>query len=421
MFFYSHIFSVIVLIYRIMKIAFILTQSLDSPSGLGRYGPLAKGLARLGNQVDIFALHPNFDSLQETDFELDGVNVHYVAQMHVVKQGNEKNYFSANRLITIAAKATWKLTKGALAIPFDIIHVGKPHPMNSIAGVIAKRLLNSKLYLDLDDREVASGHFTSKWQRRVVDLFERKMPIIAQTITTNTYYTRDILVKSGIPAEKIIYLSNGIDQDRFNNLASKLLYELRYTLGLEGKRIVAFIGSLSRPSHPVDLLICAFQEIILTVPNAVLLIVGGGDDYTRLKSEVKKIGLEKQVCFVGWVPPAEVAKYYAFSDVSVDPVFDDEAARGRAPLKLFESWACGTPFVTSDVGDRKKLLGNPPAGLLAKAGDPSSLAKVIIKVLIDDQLAYDLRWRGKERVKNYYWDQLAVNLDKIYRSNLHRS
>ena len=40
-----------------MKIAFMLTQSLDSPSGLGRYGPLARELARMGHAVEVFALH----------------------------------------------------------------------------------------------------------------------------------------------------------------------------------------------------------------------------------------------------------------------------------------------------------------------------------------------------------------------------
>ena len=40
-----------------MKIAFVLTQSLDSPSGIGRYGPIARVLARGGYDIELIALH----------------------------------------------------------------------------------------------------------------------------------------------------------------------------------------------------------------------------------------------------------------------------------------------------------------------------------------------------------------------------
>jgi hypothetical protein len=45
------------------KITFLLTQDLESPSGLGRYWPMARYLAALGHQVKIGALHSNFNSL----------------------------------------------------------------------------------------------------------------------------------------------------------------------------------------------------------------------------------------------------------------------------------------------------------------------------------------------------------------------
>ena len=82
-----------------MKIAFLLTQSIDSPSGLGRYFPLARQLVRLGHQVTILALHPDFSNLAERLQEIDGVRIHYVSQMHVSKHGNTKSYFSAPALL----------------------------------------------------------------------------------------------------------------------------------------------------------------------------------------------------------------------------------------------------------------------------------------------------------------------------------
>jgi hypothetical protein len=75
-----------------MKIVFLLTQSLVSPMGIGRIGPLARALIKLGHGVTILALHPDFSSLKQKSFVQNGVNVEYVAPMHVKKIGNLKTY-----------------------------------------------------------------------------------------------------------------------------------------------------------------------------------------------------------------------------------------------------------------------------------------------------------------------------------------
>ncbi len=132
------------------------------------------------------------------------------------------------------------------------------------------------------------------------------------------------------------------------------------------------------------------------------------------------MGLADQVKFTGRLAPEEVGTYYHLADVSVDPVLDDGAAQGRSPLKLFESWACGVPFVSCDVGDRRLLLGEPASGLLAVPGDASSLAERILVVLKDPQMAERLRKIGSDRVEAFYWDVLVKDLDNLYRQTLKR-
>ena len=78
-----------------MHILFLLTQDLESPSGLGRYWPLARHLARLGHEMEIAALHPAWQSLESRVFLRDGVRVSYVAQMHVRREGNQLPGMSA--------------------------------------------------------------------------------------------------------------------------------------------------------------------------------------------------------------------------------------------------------------------------------------------------------------------------------------
>lgn len=401
-----------------MRILFLLTQDLESPAGVGRYFPWARGLARLGHQVSIAALHASYDTLNQTRFWRDDVEVHYVAQMHVRKQDNRKIYYPAHRLLTVAAQATWALSRAALHIPADVIHVGKPHPMNSLAGLIASTAQHKPLLLDCDDLEVATSHFGGRWQRWGVAFFEKNMPRRAQYVSTHTFFLRDYLLSLGVPEQRIVYIPNGVDYERFAGLDATKVEALRRELGLIGKKVIAFIGSLSLPSHPIDLLLQAFQRVHTVIPEALLLIVGGGEEYERLVKQTQVMGLGEAVRFCGRIPGAEVPAYYRLADVLVDPVFDDAVGRSRLPLKLFESWVSGVPFATADVGDRRMVLGSPPAGVIARPGDPQSLAEEILRVLSDPDLAATLRQRGLRRAEEYSWERLAQRMETIYQKAL---
>lgn len=398
-----------------MKILFLLTQDLESPTGVGRYQPLAKYLAQCGHQVTIAALHANFSNLANRRFFVDNVQVNYVAQMQVLKQNNQKIYFPLYKLIYHVVKATLELTRVALSTPVDVIHIGKPHPMNSIAGLLARQFKKVSLFLDYDDYEAASGHFKNQWQKKIVQLFEDWVPHRVDQVTTINEFLKKRLVQHGIPEKKITLLPNGVDPDRFPPAQLEDVENLRKQLRLQNKKIVAFIGSLSVPSHPVDLLLDAYQCVNKEMAGTALLIVGGGEEIQNLQHKASDIGIAECTTFTGRVKPTEINFYYRLADVVIEPVHDDLSARGRVPLKMFESWLTGTPFITSDVGDRKQFLGEPPAGLLVQPGDARHLADGILKVLQDEEFANTLRETGLLRVQAYNWKNLASTTEKVYR------
>ena len=390
-----------------MRILILLTQDIESPSGLGRYYPLARAFAEQGHAVTIAALHPRFESLPQGTVHSGGVTVQYVAPMHVRKHGSAKEYYSPFKLAVVLLRAAFQLTRAALRTPADIIVVGKPHPMNGIAGLIGRAFRRGRLVVDCDDFEAGSGHFKNALQRRVVALFERYLPRLADAVTTNTLFMRENLIRWGVAAGKIFYLPNGYDEQRFKEPDPNMVEKLAAGLDLRGHKVIAFIGSLSLVNHPVDLLVEAFARVRAAVPAAVLLIVGGGEDLETLRNMAAEIGVADAVRFCGRVPPDAVPLYYRLADVTVDPVYDDDAARGRCPLKLFEGWASGVPVVTSDVGDRKMLAGDPPSAKFAGAGDSASLANAIIAVLNDPVQSETLAARGAEIVQDYGWQTLA--------------
>ena len=312
-----------------LRILFLLTQSLTDPSGLGRYWPLARQMTKLGYQVEIAALHPAFKTLQERFFIRDGVRVSYVAQMHVRQEGNQRLYFNTPQLLMVTASAAVALAKTALASRADVIHIAKAQPMNGLAGWLGARLHNRPLYLDCDDDETASNRFTSEWQRNIIRWWENHLPTVVQGVTVNTSYLYDRCIRSGVPSAHVKLVPNGFDPERFRPPASSEIESVRRRWGLANKQVILYLGSLSLINHPILLLLDAFEQVQQRVSSVMLLIVGGGEDYDRLAKEIQTRRLGEAVVLAGRVDSAEVASIYAASHLVVDPVFDDETARAQ--------------------------------------------------------------------------------------------
>jgi len=391
-----------------MKILFLLTQDLESPSGLGRYYPLARELVRLGHQVTIAALHSNYPSIKNHRLEIEGVHVRYVGPMHVKKIGNVKRYYATSKLILLVTYATFRLTLTALYIKADITFICKPHPMNSIAGFIAKLLKKTRiLFLDVDDYESASGNFADKIQLNIMKIFENKVPKYVDKITTNTYFMKNKLISWGISPDKIVYLPNGVDLDRFPSPSSQSITKIKKDLGIINKKVIGYIGSMSLSNHSIELLMEAFSEILKQRLDVILLMIGGGEDFEKLIEKAHMLKIENNIIFTGKIPPERVYLYYHICNVTVDPAIDDDACRARSPLKLFESLACGVPIVTTNVGDRAINLQSYKEKLLISTVDKFSLAKKIIDIIGDNNLCQQIKKQTKSNRKEYSWENIV--------------
>jgi glycosyltransferase involved in cell wall biosynthesis len=111
--------------------------------------------------------------------------------------------------------------------------------------------------------------------------------------------------------------------------------------------------------------------------------------------------------------PERVPVYLKLADVSVEPVLDDEVARARSPLKVFESMAVGTPVVAGDVGDRREILGD--AGVLVSPGDVRALAEGLRFALEDADAHRCMSEIAISRSERYYWDVLVHDFEQVYR------
>ena len=393
------------------RIVFVLTQSLDSPSGLGRYGPLARELAQQGHEIELLALHPDWTSLSSPKYNDNGVTVHYVSQMHVRKTGSHKSYFSPTRLLMVSFLATWRLAQGLRQSSADIIQLGKAQPFNVLAARLAGR--GRAVFCDCDDYEAETNRFSSQWQKSLVRACEDSIVKFVKGITVNTQFTQERYANLGFPSERIVYVPNGVERSRFATIPP---LDLRKQWGIpEQVPLIMYVGTLGRASHPVDLLLQAFSLINQREPDAHLMLVGGGEDFDLLQGMAKELGLGNQVVFCGRVPPDTIPAYLAEATVTVDPVYDDLTARARSPLKLLESLALGVPVVTGDVGDRRTLLGGGASGCLVAPGDSQALAEGILTIVQNPHYWQQLHTAALKQCEHWYWDQLVHTFVQVYK------
>ncbi len=391
-----------------MRVTFLLTQSLDSPGGAGRYLPLAKALVKRGFSVTIIALHHDYQQASRRKFSVDGVTVHYVAQMHVKKTGNVKTYFPPAKLAFVIFWATVKLFWEALWIPSDVILVCKTQPMNGVAAWLLHLILNKPVVLDSDDFESINNRFTSKRQQKLVEWFENWMPGFAKGITVGNSFIAQRYRDLGYPAEKITILPNGVERDFFTQLHSKAFLshreDLRKKLEIqESQRVIVYIGSMSLVSHAVDLLFEAFSIVLAQNRSVLLLLVGGGEDFDKLEQLAESMALQQHVQFVGKVPFNEVVYYYRLAELSVDPRRFSIPAESSLSLKLLESIAAETPCVTADIGDRKEMIKG--AGLAVPPDNAAQLAEGILKILEQPELAAAMREAALIQRESNWWEQ----------------
>jgi len=396
---------------------FILTQSLESPGGIGRYFPLAKALVKKGFGVEIIALHHDYKNAVQTDYFIEGVRVHYVGQMHVLKKDNNKLYFGILKFIWIILCGTLALTYSAFKTKALVIVICKAQPMNTIAALSAKFIRKKAVLLDADDYEKLNNRFKYKWQQLIVAYFEKLAYRKSDLVFVSNTYLYELAQRFGVKSERIILLPHGYDSERFNLVKDehyqKYINNFLHAFDIPiNFKVVLFVGSISLLTHALDLLLEAFTIVLGQIENVILVLAGRGEDSESLKSLVKDYDIADHVRFVGFVNPADVPYLFGLSYLSCDPKKEGELPKSTLSLKLIESIASGTPCITADIGDSKQVIDG--AGLTFPPGNSSELASAMLTLIQDEELHYQMQ-RNAERIRDKFsWNHLADSFIASY-------
>src|SRR5690606_29052867 len=133
--------------------------------------------------------------------------------------------------------------------------------------------------------------------------------------------------------------------------------------GLGGGRVLGFIGSFYG-YEGLDLLLAAMPHVLTALPDARLLLVGGGPQEAALVQQARRLGLDSAVIFTGRVPHERVPAYSSLVDAFVFPRRSMRLTELVTPLKPLEAMAKSKLVLASDVGGHRELMEHGKTGWL---------------------------------------------------------
>ena len=231
-------------------------------------------------------------------------------------------------------------------------------------------------------------------------------------VAVSTAVRDDLVAKYRIPESKIDVVLNGADPTLFRHVPDAKMPGLP---GLEGKHIVLYVGHFGLRKGILNL-IRAMKDVTAEVQDSVLVCVGGvpawlgkGDYWAFLKGFAQRCGIEDKVFLLDKVPNEALPMYYSAADVFVLPSYYEAFAK-----VVIEAMACETPVVATGMGGNLDAVGSD-AGLLVRFGDTGGIARAIITLLQDRQLAKRMGAKGRERVlQSFTWHAVATRIEEAY-------
>ncbi len=191
--------------------------------------------------------------------------------------------------------------------------------------------------------------------------------------TMGSYYQKWF----NITPNRIIILYNDIDINRFHPVSKNHKTDMKYKLGFSvDTKIILCVKNLS----PVRGIMYYFPYIINVAIKKlsgkfVFVIVGDGKELNNLKTSFNDNGLKKFVRIIGSVPNKEIQKYYTASDIFINPTL----AEGF-PRVLLEAMACGLPFVTTDAGGIKDIIGKKQKQFMVEKTDRDLFVSKLVQL-----------------------------------------
>lgn len=284
---------------------------------------------------------------------------------------------------------------------YDIVVTSDPPVTTELPGLVAS-LLGKPWIADIRDLWIDAAVALGKLEaggimERAAREFQRLSLQRADRITVTTEATTDRLADSygQMVDAKSVLVPNGVEVDVF------------HPTDAEEERVIVYTGNLGSAQ---DLESCVRAMARLSDDDAVLQLVGTGDEKPALERLAEELSLSSRVEFTGLVPREEVPRILNRAMVGIAPLKDTEALQYAMPTKVYEYMACSLPTLVTGGEHIEQFMEDSGGGVHVE-NDPDRIAEELDAMFDDESYREELANRGYEYViERFTRDAIARRL-----------
>jgi glycosyltransferase involved in cell wall biosynthesis len=229
------------------------------------------------------------------------------------------------------------------------------------------------------------------WYREPLVWWLNQINRLAQYFLVNAEAVRQIVVsREKFPANRVKVIYNGLWDWK---AAAVPITRAELDVPSEAQ-LVGIVAGL-RQVKRIDRFIAMAEIVLRARPDTCFLVVGDGECKPELAAEVRRLGLEARIRFLGQV--SDVQALLPLLDVGV-LTSESEGLSNT----LIEYAAAGVPAVAFDCGGNREVVEDGYTGFLVPDGDTAGMAGKVISLLADNDLRNRLSVQGKQHVDNRF-------------------
>ena len=306
-----------------------------------------------------------------------------------------------------------KLIKEIIKWKPDVVHIQTEFSIGKIGKKIAKEcnapIINTShtLYEDYTTYVIPS----KKLGKVIARKFTRSSYGSSSAVIAPSEKIKKLLIKYGIKAP-IHIIPTGIDLDRFKkkvHLIEKSTLKAKLNIPSKAKIIVS-IGRIAKEKN-LDEIISYMPDLIEKDKNIIFLIGGDGPYKKQIEKQVKELGIEKYVRFVGMIPPKNTYKYYQLADLFVCASTSETQG-----ITYIEALACSLPLVCRYDECLDGVVENGKNGYTYK--NKAEFIKSVEKILHNPLLHHKLKSNALSSSKKFSKEKFSDDVEALYKKVL---
>lgn len=225
-------------------------------------------------------------------------------------------------------------------------------------------------------------------------------------ITTNSEDYNKVI--NNFHSESIKHVNGvGIDLNNFKPQTLEMKNKLRKEYGYnEDDFILMFAGELSYRKHQ-DLLINVIGLLKDKIPNVKLLLAGTGDLLEKYQVLVKRLGVEENVCFLGY--RNDLGDIMNMIDVAVS-----SSRQEGLPVNVMMAMAVGLPLIVTDCRGNHDLVTHGKNGYITGINDTEEFASLVKRLYGSKDLIKRFSKNNLDLIKAYSLESIIKQMEIIY-------